>query len=71
MRCVSPSALSAKDVGKDTGHLDYTLYDAVLTSEVSSPVDPEIEKFLPLLKEYLISASSTPSRPRSKRLDAI
>jgi hypothetical protein len=42
----------AKD-GGDNGQLEYKVYDAVLTSDGSSPVDPEMAKFLPLLEEYL------------------
>ncbi|KAI0271794.1 hypothetical protein BGY98DRAFT_1006032 [Russula aff. rugulosa BPL654] len=51
-RSFSPVTSPAKD-GGDNGHLDYKVYDAVLTSDPSSPVDPEMEKFLPLLEEYL------------------
>jgi len=47
-----PVILPEKDEG-DNGQLDYKVYDAVLTSDASSPVDPEMEKFLPLLEEYL------------------
>jgi len=47
---VSPSVL-----GEDNGQLDYRLFDAVLTSDGTPPVDPEMEKFLPLLREYLTS----------------
>jgi len=34
---------------------DYTLYEAILeaSSHADEPIDPEMEKFLPLLKEYL------------------
>ena len=39
--------------GGDNAHLEYKVYDAVLTSDASSPVDPEMAKFLPLLEEYL------------------
>lgn len=39
--------------GEDKGQLDFKLYDAVLTSDATSSVDPEMEKFLPLLQEYL------------------
>ncbi|KAI0248311.1 hypothetical protein BJV78DRAFT_1237447 [Lactifluus subvellereus] len=56
-----PSALSGKAAGRDNGHLDYTLYDAVLASDASSPIDPEMEKFLPLLKEYLTIHDIKPS----------
>lgn len=52
----SPVTSLAKD-GGDNGRLDYKVYDAVLTSDPSSPVDPEMEKFLPLLEEYLTSTS--------------
>ncbi|KAI0299584.1 hypothetical protein BC826DRAFT_995379 [Russula brevipes] len=50
----SPTSLiPTKDIIGDDGHLDFKLYDAVLTSNPSSPVDPEMDKFLPLLEEYL------------------
>ncbi|KAI0291783.1 hypothetical protein B0F90DRAFT_1774468 [Multifurca ochricompacta] len=54
------SALVAKDV-EEKGHLDYKLYDAVLSSDAPSPVDPEMEKFLPLLQEYLTIHDVKPS----------
>jgi hypothetical protein len=56
VRGSSPTIPPAKDEG-DNGHLEYKVYDAVLTSAASSPVDPEMEKFLPLLEEYLTCTS--------------
>jgi hypothetical protein len=52
----SPVILPAKD-GGDNGPLDYKVYDAILASDASSPADPEMEKFLPLLEEYLTRTS--------------
>ncbi|KAK7048130.1 hypothetical protein R3P38DRAFT_3387632 [Favolaschia claudopus] len=56
-----PKVISAKDAvpkAKDTG---FKLYDAVLSGDKSSTGDEEIEKFMPMLQEYLnindISAS--------------
>ncbi len=48
--------LPAKD-GGDNGQLEYKVYDAVLKSDAPSPVDPRMEKFLPLLEEYLTRTS--------------
>ncbi|KAF8258930.1 hypothetical protein EI94DRAFT_1834689 [Lactarius quietus] len=52
-------------LGEDKGQLDYKLYDAVLTSDATSSVDPEMEKFLPLLKEYLTIHDIKPSTSRT------
>jgi hypothetical protein len=57
----SPSSV----VGEDDGQLDYKLYDAVLTSDATSSVDPEMEKFLPLLQEYLTIHDIKPSTLRT------
>ena len=46
---------SSSILGDDKEQLDYRLYDTVLSSDVTSSVDPEMEKFLPLLQEYLTS----------------
>ena len=59
--CVSPSSPLGKEVGRDNGPLDFTLYDAVLTNDADSTVDPEMEKFIPLLREYLTRTFSTPN----------
>lgn len=53
------------DLGEDKGQLDYKLYDAVLSSDATSPVDPEMEKFLPLLQEYLTVHDVKPSISRT------
>ncbi len=48
--------LPAKD-GGDNGQLEHKVYDAVLKSDAPSPVDPRMEKVLPLLEEYLTRTS--------------
>ncbi|KAG6865505.1 hypothetical protein C0991_001935 [Blastosporella zonata] len=48
-----PKVLSAKDLPPKLSQPDFKMFDAVLTSEKPAPVDPEIEKFLPMLNDYL------------------
>ncbi len=55
--CVSSPVTPPTKDGGENGQLDYKVYDAVLTSDAPSPVDPEMEKFLPLLEEYLTRTS--------------
>ncbi|KAH9968335.1 hypothetical protein BGW80DRAFT_1254476 [Lactifluus volemus] len=57
----NPSSPLGKEVGGDNGLLDFTLYDAVLANDAHSPVDPDMEKFLPLLREYLTLHDVKPS----------
>ncbi|KAA1473809.1 hypothetical protein DENSPDRAFT_297712 [Dentipellis sp. KUC8613] len=56
-----PVVLSAKDLEKQKA--DFQMYDAILASEKATPVDPEIEKFLPLLQDYLKVSETTPPAP--------
>lgn len=59
------SASPPSVVGEDNGQLDFKLYDAVLTSDATTSVDPEMEKFLPLLQEYLTIHNIKPSTSRT------
>ncbi|KAH9059905.1 hypothetical protein EDB87DRAFT_1684173 [Lactarius vividus] len=52
-------------LGEDNGQLEFKLYDAILTSDATSAVDPEMEKFLPLLQEYLTIHDIKPSTSRT------
>lgn len=52
-------------LGEDKGQLEFKLYDAILTSDATSAVDPEMEKFLPLLQEYLTIHNTKPSISRT------
>ncbi|KAI9510147.1 hypothetical protein F5148DRAFT_1181910 [Russula earlei] len=63
----TPSSVSPTSVipSKDVAGNDYKLYDAILSSEAQSPVDPEVQKFLPLLEEYLTIHDIKPSTSRS------
>ncbi|KAH9172632.1 hypothetical protein EDB89DRAFT_1964059 [Lactarius sanguifluus] len=50
---------------EDKGQFEFRLYDAILTSDATSAVDPEMEKFLPLLQEYLTIHDIKPSTSRT------
>ncbi|KAH8994115.1 hypothetical protein EDB86DRAFT_2829930 [Lactarius hatsudake] len=52
-------------LGEDKAQLEFKLYDAILTSDATSAVDPEMVKFLPLLQEYLTIHNIKPSTSRS------
>lgn len=43
-------------VGAPSTVEDINMYDAVLEELPEEPMDPEVEKFLPMLKDYLRSA---------------
>ncbi|TFY72883.1 hypothetical protein EVG20_g151 [Dentipellis fragilis] len=53
-----PAVLSAKDLEKQKA--DFQMYDAILASENATPMDPEIEKFLPMLQDYLKVGETAP-----------
>ncbi|KAF8470987.1 hypothetical protein DFH94DRAFT_770526 [Russula ochroleuca] len=59
------SVMSPVKDGGDNDHLEYKVYDAVLTSDAPSPVDPEMAKFLPLLEEYLTLHDMKPHLSRA------
>ncbi|KAG6909269.1 hypothetical protein DXG01_001331 [Tephrocybe rancida] len=50
-----PKVLSAKDLPPKHSHPDFKMFDAVLATDkpVSTHMDPEMEKFLPMLNDYL------------------
>lgn len=53
-----PKTTSSKDLCKDPISSDFKMYDAIL-SEGGSMRDPEMEKFLPLLNDYLKNTLAT------------
>ncbi|KAI9447352.1 hypothetical protein BJY52DRAFT_1228295 [Lactarius psammicola] len=57
-------ASSPSVIGEDKGQPEFKLYDAVLASDATSSLDPEMEKFLPLLQEYLTIHDIKPSTLR-------
>jgi hypothetical protein len=53
-----PKVHPSKDMPKHLPALDFRMYDAILSERKSTQAsipDPEMEKFLPLLKDYLKS----------------
>ncbi|KAL0960871.1 hypothetical protein HGRIS_005886 [Hohenbuehelia grisea] len=49
-----PKILSSKDVARlKNKALEYRLYDAVLASEKEDNMDTEMEKFMPMIRDYL------------------
>ncbi|KIJ14928.1 hypothetical protein PAXINDRAFT_12198 [Paxillus involutus ATCC 200175] len=58
-----PKVLSSKDIAQN----DFKMYDAVLQHQGSSlpPMDPEMEKFLPMLQDYLTLRDTSSSGPIS------
>ena len=57
-----PKVISSKDLPPKTANHDIKMYDAVLEKDKSpresAMVDAEMDKFLPMLKDYLKRASS-------------
>ncbi|KAG9315538.1 hypothetical protein JVU11DRAFT_3158 [Chiua virens] len=51
-----PKVISSKDIQRN----DFKMYDAVLEDQ-GSPVDPEMENFLPMLQDYLTLQDATMS----------
>lgn len=53
--CGRPKVLSTKDLPPKKSQPDFRMFDAVLTTDKppSTPMDPEMEKFLPMLNDYL------------------
>ncbi|KAF9235188.1 hypothetical protein BU15DRAFT_78283 [Melanogaster broomeanus] len=66
-----PKVISSKDVPQN----DFKMYDAVLEHQRSSlpPMDPEMERFLPMLQDYLTlrDTSSSGAIPNAQVEDAI
>ena len=56
-----PKVVSSRDLPPKAANDDIKMYDAVLernkSPRESGPVDPEMDKFLPLLMDYLKGAS--------------
>jgi hypothetical protein len=54
-----PKVISSKDIPRN----DFKMYEAVLEDQGPTlpPMDPEVEKFLPMLQDYLTLQDTTPS----------
>lgn len=61
----SPKVISSKDVPRN----DFRMYDAVPEDQGSTlpPMDPEMDKFLPMLQDYL-TCTRPSSRARGEKL---
>ncbi|KAG6844519.1 hypothetical protein H0H87_006280 [Tephrocybe sp. NHM501043] len=71
----SGQVLSGKDLPSKSTHPDFKMFDAVLTIDKapSTVVDPEMDKFLPMLNDYLKQSPSikdaTPSEDDKMQTD--
>ncbi|KAL0578943.1 hypothetical protein V5O48_003034 [Marasmius crinis-equi] len=59
-----PPVLSSKELQAQAQNADFKMYDAVLERTEEQPMDPEIEKIMPLLQAYL-KTSNTPATPET------
>ncbi|EIN12511.1 hypothetical protein PUNSTDRAFT_130770 [Punctularia strigosozonata HHB-11173 SS5] len=48
-----PKVLSSRELQEQKARAKFTMYDAVLSAPESSEVDSEMEKFMPMLQDYL------------------